>query len=121
MFACASYPTWPEYLQSVELEARQNVRRIRHHPSVVIWTGNNEDYQLIERYNLKYEPDDTNPESWLKSEFPARYIYERFLPEIVERLSDIQYHRSSPYSGYGKPTTDKSYGDLHQCQSSVSS
>ena len=38
------------------------------------------------------------------------------LPSVVERLTDIHYHRSSPYSGFGKVTTDKNYGDLHQCK-----
>jgi beta-mannosidase len=36
------------------------------------------------------------------------------LPAAVEEYSDIHYHRSSPYSGQGKPTTDKTLGDLHQ-------
>lgn len=49
-----------------------------------------------------------------KTSFPARFIYERVLPEVVATHSNIHYHRSSPYSGYGKPTTDKQYGDLHQ-------
>ncbi|KAG8949952.1 hypothetical protein FRC00_007913, partial [Tulasnella sp. 408] len=46
--------------------------------------------------------------------FPARHIYERVLPSIVNAHSDVFYHRGSPYSGYGKPTTDRTYGDLHQ-------
>lgn len=36
------------------------------------------------------------------------------LPEVVERLSDVYYHRGSPYSGFGKETTDREHGDLHQ-------
>jgi len=32
----------------------------------------------------------------------------------VEKNSNIYYHRASPYSGQGKPTTDKTLGDLHQ-------
>ena len=51
-----------------------------------------------------------------ETNFPARYIYERTLPSVVGRLSDVYYHRSSPYSGQGKPTTDKTLGDLHQCK-----
>jgi len=33
---------------------------------------------------------------------------------IVNEHSDFHYHRGSPYSGYGKLTTDQTYGDLHQ-------
>lgn len=48
-------------------------------------------------------------------QFPARKIYEEVLPQIVEDNCTIPYHRSSPYSGYEKPTTDQTNGDLHQC------
>jgi beta-mannosidase len=116
-FACANYPAYPEYLESVEKEARQNVRRLRHHPSLVIWAGNNEDYQIMERYGLEYNVEDEDPQSWLKTNFPARYIYEHLLPKIVdEESSATPYHPSSPF-GNGKSTTlkvDPSVGDVHQ-------
>ncbi|KAH7121379.1 glycoside hydrolase superfamily [Dactylonectria macrodidyma] len=113
-FACASYPVYPEFLKSVEEEARQNIRRLRTHPSVVIWAGNNEDYQVQERYKLEYGSEDTDPESWLKSTFPARYIYEHLLPKwIKEEHPSIIYHPGSPW-GDGKHTTDPAVGDIHQ-------
>ncbi|KAH7070031.1 glycoside hydrolase superfamily [Paraphoma chrysanthemicola] len=116
-FACANYPAYPNYLKSVEKEARQNVRRLRHHPSLVIWAGNNEDYQIVERYGLKYDVDDHDPQSWLKTDFPARYIYEHLLPKIVDEESfGTPYHPSSPF-GDGKSTTlkvDPTVGDVHQ-------
>ncbi len=118
MFACASYPTYPAYLASVETEARQNLRRLRHHPSIVLWCGNNEDYQLIERYNLTYNfHSDKDPQSWLKSNFPARYIYEHLLPTLVTAESPATpYHPGSPW-GNGTSTTlrvDPTVGDVHQ-------
>ncbi|KAH6988921.1 glycoside hydrolase superfamily [Ilyonectria sp. MPI-CAGE-AT-0026] len=113
-FACASYPVYPKFLQSVEEEARQNIRRLRNHPSVVIWAGNNEDYQVQERYKLEYKRDDTDPDSWLKSTFPARYIYEHLLPKwIKEEDPSMTYHPGSPW-GDGKHTTDPTVGDIHQ-------
>ncbi len=43
MFACGTYPASnDEFLASVEAEARDNVRRLRHHPSIALWCGNNE-------------------------------------------------------------------------------
>ncbi|AEO64472.1 glycoside hydrolase family 2 protein [Thermothielavioides terrestris NRRL 8126] len=118
MFACASYPTYPDFLASVTTEAQQNVRRLRHHPSIVLWCGNNEDYQLIERYNLEYNfESDKDPLSWLKSTFPARYIYEYLLPNIVKAESPSAiYHPGSPW-GNGTSTTlkvDPTVGDVHQ-------
>ena len=118
MFACASYPTYPSYLDSVSTEARQNLRRLRHHPSIILWCGNNEDYQLIERYNLTYNfTTDKDPNSWLASNFPARYIYEHLLPTIhaAESPSTV-YHPGSPW-GNGTSTTlkvDPTVGDIHQ-------
>ncbi|KAK3331893.1 glycoside hydrolase family 2 protein [Cercophora scortea] len=118
LFACASYPTYPAFLASVETEARQNTRRLRHHPSLVAWCGNNEDYQLIERYGLEYRfDDDKDPQSWLRSSFPARYIYEHLLPAIVSDESPGSiYHPGSPW-GDGNSTTlkvDATVGDVHQ-------
>ncbi|KAK0644569.1 glycoside hydrolase superfamily [Cercophora newfieldiana] len=116
MFACASYPTYPSFLASIEAEARHNLRQIRQHPSVVLWCGNNEDYQLIERYNLTYDPSDEDPSSWLKTNFPARYIYEHLLPSIVTAETSTPYHPSSPF-GNGASTTlkvDPTIGDIHQ-------
>jgi beta-mannosidase len=43
----------------------------------VIFAGNNEDYQVQEGFALTYDYDDKDPESWLKTNFPARYIYEK--------------------------------------------
>ncbi|EMD40849.1 glycoside hydrolase family 2 protein [Gelatoporia subvermispora B] len=113
MFGCGQYPAYESFTKSVEVEAEQNVKRLRHHPSVVIFAGNNEDYQLAESCKLDLDYSDEKSD-FRNTSFPARYIYERLLPSVVERLCDIHYHRSSPYSGFGKATTDQNYGDLHQ-------
>ena len=76
------------------------------------------DYQVAESLNLELDYADETSD-FRNTTFPARYIYERLLPSVVAKLSDTHYRRSSPYSGYGKPTTDKTYGDLHQCMSYV--
>lgn len=113
MFGCGQYPAYDSFVKSVKTEAEQHVKRLRHHPSLVIFAGNNEDYQLAEALNLQLDYADEISD-FRKTNFPARYIYERVLPSIVEANCDIYYHRSSPYSGHGKPTTDLTYGDIHQ-------
>lgn len=65
--------------------------------------------------NLELDYSDEQSD-FRKTNFPARYIYERLLPSAVEKFSNIHYQRGSPYSGFGKPTTDKTYGDIHQCE-----
>lgn len=114
MFGCGNYPTWPSLLESIREEAIYNVQRLRHHPSIVIWVGNNEDYQVQESEGLTYNYEDKNPESWLKTNFPARYIYEKLLPEVVaENSPSTFYHPGSPW-GDGKKSSDTTVGDMHQ-------
>lgn len=46
MFACSEYPDFdPAFTAEVELEATEAVKRLRNHPSIIIWCGNNEIYQ----------------------------------------------------------------------------
>lgn len=113
LFACGNYPAFPQFLGSVRREAIANVKRLRHHPSIVIWAGNNEDYQYRESEKLDYDPDDADPESWLQSSFPARYIYEKLLVDVTtELVPDTYYHFGSPFGG--KDTRDPTVGDIHQ-------
>lgn len=42
MFACALYPTEEDFIQSVREEVVQQVRRLKSHPSIIVWSGNNE-------------------------------------------------------------------------------
>lgn len=113
MFACGNYPANHDFLESVHQEAIANVKRLRHHPCIVLWAGNNEDYQYRESENLEYDPDDKNSENWLKTSFPARYIYEKLLPDVMKTLSpDTYYHFGSPYGG--KTSGDPTVGDIHQ-------
>jgi beta-mannosidase len=113
MFGCGNYPAFPEYLKLVKAEAEENVKLLRHHPSIVIWAGNNEDYQYQESEKLTYDPENKDAESWLKTDFPARYIYEKVLPDACKELiPGTYYHFGSPYGG--KDTTDPTIGDMHQ-------
>ncbi|TVY48627.1 Beta-mannosidase B [Lachnellula occidentalis] len=112
LFACGNYPAEKGFLEEVKIEAEQQVKRVGHHTSLAIWAGNNEDYMVAERWGWVYDPEDNNPESWEKTDFPARTIYEIALPEICERLAgDVPYWRSSPYGG--KTSKDKTIGDVH--------
>ncbi|KAL8863910.1 MAG: hypothetical protein Q9198_010237, partial [Flavoplaca austrocitrina] len=86
LFACGNYPANDDFLDLVKREATANVKRLRHHPCIVLWAGNNEDYQYRETENLDYDPQDQNPENWLKTNFPARYIYEKILVDVTQEL-----------------------------------
>ncbi|XP_069711079.1 beta-mannosidase [Phaenicophaeus curvirostris] len=47
MFACALYPTDKNYLESVRAEVSHQVRRLKSHPSIILWSGNNENEAAI--------------------------------------------------------------------------
>lgn len=96
MFGCGNYPAFPAILQSIHSECVANVGRLRHHPSVVIYAGNNEDYQVQESFGLTYNYEDKDPESWLKTDFPARYIYEK-----VSARYDASTRCHNPDKGFG--------------------
>ncbi|ETN46207.1 uncharacterized protein HMPREF1541_00391 [Cyphellophora europaea CBS 101466] len=114
MFGCGNYPCYPAMLDSVKAEAIANVKRLRHHPCMAIFAGNNEDYQVQEACNLDYDYEDKNHDNWLKSNFPARYIYESLLPKVMSSEAPaIPYHPGSPW-GDGKRSSDPTVGDIHQ-------
>ena len=113
LFGCGNYPAFPEFLELVKREATANVKLLRHHPSIVIWAGNNEDYQYQESEKLDYDRNDHDTEKWLKSSFPARYIYEKVLVDVTKELTpNTYYHFGSPWGG--SDTRDPTVGDIHQ-------
>ncbi|PVF95284.1 glycoside hydrolase [Serendipita vermifera] len=118
MFGCGQYPAYDEFLSRVSAEVEANVKRLRHHPSIVIWAGNNEDYALAESIPLEldYSLEPGQGVDFRQTSFPARYIYEVLLPDMIAKhaAKGTFYHRGSPYSGSGKRSDDKKHGDIHQ-------
>jgi len=101
MFACGEYPESEWFLALVRDEAEKVVRRLRNHPSVVIWCGNNEnDWGYRDRW-------------WGDRErFFGESIYHKVLPEVCGALDpDRPYWPSSPYGGE-HPNSQRE-GDRH--------
>lgn len=47
-FACMTYPVFdPAFCENVKAEVDDNVRRLRHHPCIAVWCGNNECNGLV--------------------------------------------------------------------------
>jgi len=36
------YPANQQFLETVEVEIKQQIRRLQYHPSIILWAGNNE-------------------------------------------------------------------------------
>lgn len=110
-FACGQYPWDQEFVDSVKEEAAQAIKRLRSHPSLAIWAGNNEDYQVA---NEGLGHDMTMPEEkWTASTFGARLTYERVLPDLVKAHSPgALYWPGSPFGGVDN-NSDRTIGDVH--------
>ncbi|CAE6466616.1 unnamed protein product [Rhizoctonia solani] len=119
-FACGQYPAHKEFVANVEAEAEANVRRLRGHPSMALWCGNNEglsDSLFLLKKLLKAIIDYQQVFQWGISTLPAVVIYEKVLPNVVNRLmgDDVPYHRGSPYGSVKEwDTADPTIGDIHQ-------
>lgn len=110
-FACGQYPADEQFRESVRQEAIAAVKRLRNHPSLALLAGNNEDYQIANE-GLKHNMD-MPEDQWLQSTFPARYTYQRLLPDVVtEHAPWITYWPGSPFGGIDN-NSDRWFGDVH--------
>lgn len=69
MFGCGLYPSNDTINRSIKSEAEQSVKRLRNHPSVVLFAGNNEDYQIAEEQGVIDYSDESG--NYLDTKFPA--------------------------------------------------
>ena len=101
-YGCAYYPDTGEYAQSARREATAAVRRIRNHPSLALWCGNNENAMMY--YG-----------NWHGAK-PARFLGEKLyfdiLPAVVEAEDPkTPYWPSSPFGG--EDPNSATHGDCH--------
>lgn len=99
MFACAMYPSDPEFLENVKQEAIDNVKRLRSHPSMALWCGNNENSEGWNRWGWK---DGKTKEQQLQIWDGYDTLFNHILPGIVDSLNPlVSYWESSPKFGRG--------------------
>ena len=106
MFACAVYDLTEAFEENITAEFVDNVRRLRHHPSLALWCGNNE-MEMFVASGL-----------WVtaakqKSDYVKMYEY--IIPKVL-KAEDPQafYWPASPSSGgaFDAPN-DEHRGDVH--------
>ena len=110
MFACAMYPGNPEFLENAKLEAIENVKRLRRHPSLALWCGNNENSEGWHRWGWKEGKTEAQKQEIWEGYYA---LFNHILPRVVDSLNpSVSYWESSPKYGRG----DKRYqfeGDAH--------
>ncbi|WP_296382127.1 glycoside hydrolase family 2 protein [Winogradskyella sp.] len=109
MFACAMYPGDKGFLNIVEHEVYDNVKRLRNHASIALWCGNNENSEGWHRWG--WQADRSEEE---KEEIWNNYlkVFDSILPKTVASLTDVDYWESSPKYGRGN-LKYKTEGDAH--------
>lgn len=113
MFACAMFPGDAAFLENVKQEAVDNVKRLRNHPSIALWCGNNEILAAWEGWGWKQKEEAKSKENADKIWQAYVDIFHKTLPEVVaEYDSQRSYWSSSPSSGTGVPA-DLVNGDEH--------
>ncbi|WLF76400.1 hypothetical protein PVL30_000102 [Lodderomyces elongisporus] len=106
MFACGVYPNNPFFLESVQKEVEDQLIKLHHFASIVIFAGNNEDYQIADALQLDIHNS---------TQFPAGVIYETLIPDLVKEFcNQVVYRFGSPYSDTNHSSYDLSIGDSHQ-------
>ncbi len=106
MFACGVYDLDEAFRENIRQECVDNVRRLRTHPSLGLWCGNNEMESAWESWGI---PQDQK----LRQDYIE--MFERMIPEILRKEDpDRFYWPSSPSSGGGfvDPSSETA-GDAH--------
>lgn len=103
MFACAPYPDDEAFVASVRAEVDDQVRRLRHHPSMALWCGNNEN-EAIHRIDIDV--------SGVEVPLPGAILYDAVIPGMLADLDPTTPYWPGSPGGGPNPNSMKA-GDVH--------
>ncbi len=110
MFGNDWQPGTYEFKQNIEAEAEDQVKRLRNHPSIVLWCGNNETEEAFHWGDRDKLPADVRMQMWQDylTEFSG------ILTRVVARLApETPYWPSSPSADYEATSEKFVSGDMH--------
>ena len=116
MFACSMYPADEDMQRKIRLEAEQNIKRLRSHPCIALWCGNNEMNDAWFNWGWKRTYEQQSKETADKIWAEYQTVFHKILPDAVETYDpDASYRPSSPLREPGAEGTrdDQRSGDLH--------
>lgn len=112
MFACTMYPGDPAFIDNVRAEAICNIRRLKGHPSLALWCGNNEIAVGWQYWGWQEEFGYNETQCQLMASDYER-LFEAVLPELVMAEDPTRdYLPSSPIYDYSE-VQDYNKGDVH--------
>lgn len=109
MFACAMYPGDEEFIENVQQEAIDNVKRLRNHTSIALWCGNNESNEGWHRWGWQDGRSDKEKQDIWRD---YQKLFNEILPNTVKEYTQTPYWESSPKFGRGDARY-VSEGDAH--------
>lgn len=122
LFACALYPEDEPIWSSVEAEARDNIARLSHHPSLVLWCGSNENIWGYQAWGWKKKVQElavergvNAPEGETAEVAWGNGYYNDMLPRVCAQADPSRpYWPSSPWSGSMQTDcADPDHGNRH--------
>lgn len=96
MFACAMYPADSTFITTVMEEAEQQTVRLRNHPCIALWCGNNENAEAWENWGWKQGLTDSQQSKIWRA---YKDLFDLTLAPIVKRNTNTDYWESSPRYG----------------------
>lgn len=112
MFAGSMYPADSSFLENVKIEAAQQVQRLRNHPCLALWCGNNEVSEAWNNWGWQKQHK-ISPSDSAKLWQDYLSLFETLLPSVVAKEDSARvYWPSSPLNGWGRKTS-MTEGDSH--------
>ena len=109
MYACAMYPGDDAFITNAKAEAEEQVLRLRKHPCIALWCGNNENSEGWHRWGWQSGLSAGEKEQVWNA---YRRLFQRVLPAVVSELHNVSYWESSPSLGRGD-ALHTTRGDAH--------
>ena len=112
MFAGAMYPADSAALENIRHEAIDNILRLRRHPCIVLWCGNNEIDEAWHNWGWQQQFHLSSHDSTLLWQ-EYQKIFQELLPSLVHEYdSGRAYIASTPLYGWGR-VQSMTHGDSH--------
>lgn len=109
MYACALYPGG-KFLKTAAAEAYEQIERLRNHPSIALWCGNNENNEAWNHWGWQMSFNEAQRAQLWRD---YQILFNDLLPTYVSNYGgEVPYWESSPKYGRANPKCT-SEGDCH--------
>jgi beta-mannosidase len=109
MFSDSWYPGGHNWKRNVRIEAEQQVARLRNHPSMTLWSGNNEVESVVDAFT---GGDSAKAQVQIWKNYLT--VFSGIIPAVVQHEDpEVPYWPSTPSSNYLSTSTSFQAGDAH--------